>query len=378
MSLQPGDKVKFLNQRGGGTVVRIIRPGMVAVLIDDGFEIPTPESELVKIGGVSAAERYFSDTTDNKPKANSIQPGPTPSTPQGPQSYEAVTETYLEALPPAAKGSSNAPGVYLAFEPIDQKWLISGALDLTLCNISDYDVLYTLFHKTPSGGYTGRDYGSIPPMHKAVIDVVKRESLEYVADGIVQLMFIKEKMPLVWLPAIAVYKIKPIRFTKEDNYKTYAFLNRKAFVYQLVEISKLKSVAKIEEMEKYGEEPIMVEKAEQVKPLSFIARHKTGPREALVDLHAEAILEDHREVPPEELLNLQIAYFTRCMEAAIIDNYYKVIFIHGVGNGVLKKAIIERLREYPNVIWQQAPFARFGMGAIEVMIMRQTHTSSEG
>lgn len=377
MSLQPGDKVKFLNQRGGGTVVRIIRPGLVAVLIDDGFEIPTPESELVKIGGDSAAARYFSDTTENKPKANTTQPIPTPPSPNEPQSSDAVADTYLEALPPAAKGSSNAPGVYLAFEPVDQKWLISGALELTLSNLSDYDVLYTLFHKDPGGGYTGRDYGSIPPMHKAVVDVIKREALEYVADGIVQLMFIREKMPSVWLPFIAVYKMKPVRFTKEDNYKFYAFLNRKAFVYQLAEISKLKPASRLEEIEKYGEEPVIVEKAEQVKPLSFIARHKTGPREAVVDLHAEAILEDHREVPPAELLNLQVAYFTRCMEAAIIDNYYKVIFIHGVGNGVLKKAIIERLREYPNVIWQQAPFARFGMGAIEVMIIRHTQAAIE-
>jgi hypothetical protein len=214
-------------------------------------------------------------------------------------------------------------------------------------------------------------------MHKAIIDVTKREDLDYVADGIVELMFIKDKMPSVWLPSVAVYKIKSVRFTKEDNYKTYAFLNRKAFVYQLAEISRLKPASRLEEMEKYGGETMVVEKAEQVKPISFIARHKTAPREAVVDLHAEAILEDHREVPPEELLNLQLAYFTRCMEAAIIDNYYKVIFIHGVGNGVLKKAIIERLREYPNVIWQQAPFARYGMGAIEVMIMRPSKASAE-
>ncbi|MEJ5302885.1 MAG: DUF2027 domain-containing protein [Bacteroidales bacterium] len=373
MSLQPGDKVKFLNQQGGGTIVRIIKPGLVAVLIDDGFEIPTPESELVKIGGESAAARYFSETSHEKPRASENST----SKPQKPDSSGHLTESYVEALPTSARGSSNVPGIYLAFEPLDQKWLISGSLELTLSNLSDYDVIYTLFHKTPGGGYTGRDYGNIPPMHKAIIDVIKREDLDYVADGIVELMFIKDKMPSVWLPSVAAFKIKSVRFTKEDNYKTYAFLNRKAFVYQLAEISRLKSASRLEEMEKYGEETMVVEKAEQIKPLSFIARHKTAPREAVVDLHAEAILEDHREVPPEELLNLQLAYFTRCMEAAIIDNYYKVIFIHGVGNGVLKKAIIERLREYPNVIWQQAPFARFGMGAIEVMIMRPSKASAE-
>lgn len=321
MSLQPGDKVKFLNQQGGGTIVRIIKPGLVAVLIDDGFEIPTPESELVKIGGESPAARYFSETSHEKSKENVPQTEASTAKPQptAPVAYE--NESYVEPLPASAKGSSNAPGIFLAFEPLDQKWLISGTLELSLINLSDYDVLYTLFHKTYGGGYIGRDYGSIPPMHKAIIDVTKREDLDYVADGIVELMFIKDKMPSVWLPSVAVYKIKSVRFTKEDNYKTYAFLNRKAFVYQLAEISRLKPASRLEEMEKYGGETMVVEKAEQVKPISFIARHKTAPREAVVDLHAEAILEDHREVPPEELLNLQLAYFTRCMEAAIIDNY---------------------------------------------------------
>lgn len=377
MSLKPGDKVKFLNQSGGGTVSRIIKPGLVGVLIDEGFEIPTLESELVKIGGESAAERYFSDASHekstNRPARQSAQPTPPPA----PEPPPAESDTYVEPLPAAAKGSSNAPGVYLAFEPQDQKWLITGMLELTLINLSDYDVLYTLFHKSQSGGYLGRDYGSIPPMHKATIAAIKREMLEYVADGIVQLLFTRDKMPSVWLPVTTVFKIKPLRFTKEDNYKTYAFLNRKAFVYQVAEISKLKPVSRMEEMEKYGEEPMEVVKAEQVKPESFIARHKTGHREAVVDLHAEAILADHRDVPPEELLNLQLAYFTRCMEAAIVDNYYKVIFIHGVGNGVLKKALVERLREYPNVIWQQAPFARYGMGALEVMIMHRSAGMSE-
>ncbi|MGC8864285.1 MAG: DUF2027 domain-containing protein [Bacteroidales bacterium] len=377
MSLKPGDKVKFLNQSGGGTVSRIIKPGLVGVLIDEGFEIPTLESELVKIGGESAAERYFSDTSPQKAPAKTGKQS-IPSEPVSkPEPEPTEPETYVEALPASARGSSNAPGVYLAFEPQDQKWLITGVLELTLINLSDYDVIYTLFHKSQSGGYLGRDFGSIPPLHKAIIAVIKREMLEYVADGIVQLLFTREKMPSVWLPITTVFKIKPLRFTKEDNYKTYAFLSRKAFVYQVADISKLKPVSRMEEMEKYGEEPMEVEKAQQVKPESFIARHKAGHREAVVDLHAEAILEDHRNVPPEELLNLQLAYFTRCMEAAIVDNYYKVIFIHGVGNGVLKKTLVERLREYPNVIWQQAPFAKYGMGALEVIILHRTSGQAE-
>nr|MCU0517076.1 hypothetical protein [Oscillatoria sp. Prado101] len=41
-----GDKVKFLNQPGGGIVSKIISKTMVNVMIADGFEIPTLTSEL--------------------------------------------------------------------------------------------------------------------------------------------------------------------------------------------------------------------------------------------------------------------------------------------------------------------------------------------
>ena len=36
---------------------------------------------------------------------------------------------------------------------------------------------------------------------------------------------------------------------------------------------------------------------------------------------------------------------------------------------ILKNALREKLKDYSNVYFQPAPFARFGMGAIEVMIM---------
>ena len=42
-----GDKVKFLNEKGGGTVVRLIDSRMALVSIEDGFEIPVLMSDLV-------------------------------------------------------------------------------------------------------------------------------------------------------------------------------------------------------------------------------------------------------------------------------------------------------------------------------------------
>jgi hypothetical protein len=45
-----------------------------------------------------------------------------------------------------------------------------------------------------------------------------------------------------------------------------------------------------------------------------------------------------------------------------------VTFIHGVGNGVLKNAIIEELKNYENTSNRMASIMKFGVGAIDVMI----------
>lgn len=44
-----GDKVSFLNERGGGIITKVISKKMVEVTIDDGFVFPYAVSELVMI-----------------------------------------------------------------------------------------------------------------------------------------------------------------------------------------------------------------------------------------------------------------------------------------------------------------------------------------
>jgi dsDNA-specific endonuclease/ATPase MutS2 len=61
-------------------------------------------------------------------------------------------------------------------------------------------------------------------------------------------------------------------------------------------------------------------------------------------------------------------YFTRCLESAIANNLKKVTFIHGVGTGVLKSAIKERLAEYENIEYRDASMQQFGYGATDVIL----------
>lgn len=48
MKFKVGDRVRFLNDQGGGIVTKVISSSLVNVRIEDGFEIPTVVSELIK------------------------------------------------------------------------------------------------------------------------------------------------------------------------------------------------------------------------------------------------------------------------------------------------------------------------------------------
>ena len=56
MNFKIGDKVRFLNEKGEGTVSKIINKTNVGVTIEDGFEIPYANSQLVLIYDKGKAE----------------------------------------------------------------------------------------------------------------------------------------------------------------------------------------------------------------------------------------------------------------------------------------------------------------------------------
>ena len=59
MKFKVGDKVKFLNEPGGGKVSKIVSARMVNVAVEDGFDIPTLISELVKIEPKNSTDELF-------------------------------------------------------------------------------------------------------------------------------------------------------------------------------------------------------------------------------------------------------------------------------------------------------------------------------
>jgi dsDNA-specific endonuclease/ATPase MutS2 len=71
------------------------------------------------------------------------------------------------------------------------------------------------------------------------------------------------------------------------------------------------------------------------------------------------------------MLNLQLDTAKRKVEFAIQKRISKIVFIHGVGEGVLKSELHALLNQYP-IRHYDASFKKYGLGATEVYIYQNT------
>ncbi|NOR29271.1 MAG: DNA mismatch repair protein MutS [Lutibacter sp.] len=93
-----------------------------------------------------------------------------------------------------------------------------------------------------------------------------------------------------------------------------------------------------------------------------------------VDLHIHHLTKSTRGMDNYDMLNLQINEAKFKLEFAIKNKISKVVFIHGVGQGVLKTELAYLFNNY-HVKWYEASFQKYGLGATEVYIYKNAKGS---
>jgi dsDNA-specific endonuclease/ATPase MutS2 len=89
-----------------------------------------------------------------------------------------------------------------------------------------------------------------------------------------------------------------------------------------------------------------------------------------VDLHINQLVKNPRNMDNFEMLNLQLETAKRQLDFAISKRIQKVVFIHGVGAGVLKEELHYLFKKYDNVKYYDADYQKYGLGATEVYIFQ--------
>ncbi len=118
---------------------------------------------------------------------------------------------------------------------------------------------------------------------------------------------------------------------------------------------------------------ILEEKKIRKKPGSVRVKPKERnlpPME--VDLHIEKLVNSYRGMSNHEILNLQMETAKRQIEFATRKRIQKLVFIHGVGEGVLKAELDYLLGRYDNLKFYDADYQKYGVGATEVYFFQNS------
>ncbi|MDR2848530.1 MAG: DUF2027 domain-containing protein [Bacteroidales bacterium] len=350
---QTGDKVKFLNDVGGGKVTRI-ENNMVFVQNDDGFEIPVNASQLLKTEATQAEATPFqkvkpaeiSKTQNNEPE---IQPQP-------------VVETDYIDLSADEQGDNSGVtvNVWMAWTANRNK---TGDTDYRLYLINDcsYQLMYVAA-MLREGSYRGIQAGRLENENIIHLITVSGNDLKLITLFDLQILFFKTGN---FLPQDTVqYRLKVDEFYLTDpiNYQPNEFLDEKALLINVTQEALVaemerntgKISAKMERQKRQIDQP--------APPRIPTSKEPDNTNE--IDLHIEQLTDDYKHLTPVEILDMQMSRFRIALQGAINSKQKTIIFIHGVGNGRLRLEIQRILKkEYPNLRYQDASFKEYGYGA---------------
>tara|TARA_B100000949_G_scaffold177633_1_gene158431 strand:+ start:2422 stop:2964 length:543 start_codon:yes stop_codon:yes gene_type:complete len=96
-------------------------------------------------------------------------------------------------------------------------------------------------------------------------------------------------------------------------------------------------------------------------------KERTAPKME-VDLHIHQLVKSSKGMSNFDMLNIQLDTAKRQLDFAIRKRIQKVVFIHGVGEGVLKEELRYLFNRYDNVKFYDADYQKYGLGATEVYI----------
>lgn len=139
------------------------------------------------------------------------------------------------------------------------------------------------------------------------------------------------------------------------------------FVNELVKINNSKDLSGFFSTQSLG---LVLKDKEEPKKRSFVKEKRSRKDEFVleVDLHIEKLVPSKRGMSNYDILTLQMETAKRQLDFAIKNRMPKMVFIHGVGEGVLKAELDFMLGRYDNISFQDANYQKYGLGATEVYI----------
>lgn len=357
MQLNVGDRVRFLNEVGGGEIVARIDARTVVVRCEDGFEIPTLQSELILDRPL---EEHAMPAARSAEVTRASHAG---AAKQAPVSAPAPkVDPHLPLRAPIEANCS----LVLGFSPRDESDSLAGPFDVYVINEGSQRALITLA-RWEGTQVVNVFAGKLKPNSARLVTTIEAEDLFLYVMLHVQVLRYSQGPAAMCPPESYDVEIKRTKFTRPGAFQSNRFLDVPLVTVTVADAQREALLA--------ASMPEAVEVAKATKELNLDAkpRQVEPPREEVViDLHLEALCPHQLSFTPKEALDFQLQHFERAIEEALQQQSVKrFVAIHGVGNGRLRREVIDVLRaKYPGCTYQDASFKEYGYGATLVHLVR--------
>ncbi len=400
-----GDKVRFLNEVGGGVIAGFEGKSIVLVEDQDGFEVPMLRSKVVVIE-TNANNFEVKKKQAPAPKVRFLEDGIEDDPSARPVSYQPKA---------VERKGGDLLNVCLAFVPENPRELSSTRFESYLINDSNY-FISVVYANNEGSAWHLRWQGIIEPNTKQLLETFDRSLLNDLERLSVQLIAWKQDKPYLTKPAAGVeLRLDTVKFYKLHVFQPSPFFREPALVYDIVRddrpikqvfteaeevLDAMRGIESIAAPEpEQPEEPTESQEATPVAEAPL--RTRAEEREALkaakralkeelrvqsekemsrkqhtekrnvieVDLHINALLDHTEGLSPAVLLNTQLTEFRIMMDRNIHKRGQHIVFIHGKDNDVLREAILKELRyRYRTCTIENAPHPKYEHGATMVTI----------
>jgi len=333
MTIRIGDKVRFLNDVGGGRVSAFKNKEIVLVEDEDGFEIPVLITECVVVEQADgpALTASASTTASLSPKK--------------------------EESPLIFQDKKNKFEAWLAISPEFDDVPLQGKMELFLINDSNY-FCYYLCEENNTEGKALADGLLYPNTHQAIGSYTAPQLGEMGKIRVRLLPFRREGNYRSLESIEKTLSFNAVKLSKSKSYEETPLLSFKALLLPLHQDPMESALKDLHEEE---------DKGKHHKAASRLKSPKKKQELVEVDLHIEALLDDFSSMTKGEILEHQLSVFEDTLKAYKGHKGQRLIFIHGVGNGRLKTDIRRRLQNQ-HFDFQDASFREYGYGATMVII----------
>lgn len=388
-----GDKVRFISEVGGGVVSGFQGKNIVLVQDEDGFDIPMAINDVVVIGeeDYNKAHLPYGKPEPKKSDNRSVKAI------MGDQSNivdnqdndddEVDFSKVTFRAPVEERKGGNALSAYLAFVPIDIKEITHTRFECYFVNDSNYYIQYS-YLAADGNSWTLRAQGEVEPNTKEYIEEFGREELNAFGHVAIQLFAYKREKPFVLKPVVDVqFRIDPVKFYKLHTFQENDFFEQPALLHTIIENDKVTRPlvvdAKQLKAEMYHVEPNDNTKVASHQNNGYVRRYDDGRKGGnpfitkrkgdedviVVDLHANALLDTTAGMSAGDILNYQLDVFRRTLKEHASKKGQRIVFVHGKGEGVLRRALINDLvYRFKHYTYQDASFQEYGYGATQVTI----------